>query len=106
MRYSGDWMVLLDDRILEHLHGTETSTPKEISEKDYIVRSRQQVSNRLNKLSEHGLVKDLGNGVYRITERGEGYLRGEINTSEDAPDEVNNHASNGGPTVGDNQEQA
>lgn len=98
-------MVLLDDRILEHLANVETSTAKELSEEEYIVRTRPQVSNRLNKLAEHGLVKDLGNGVYRITDRGEGYLRGEINTSEDAPDEVNNHADNNGPSAGDSQEQ-
>jgi hypothetical protein len=27
-----------------------------------------------------------GNGIYVITERGEHYLDGELNTSEDAPD--------------------
>ncbi|WP_420182396.1 MarR family transcriptional regulator [Haloarcula sp. KBTZ06] len=105
MRYSGEWMVLLDDRILEHLEGTETTTAKELSEQDFIVRSRQQVSNRLNKLAEHGLVKDLGNGVYRITERGEKYLVGEIDTSENAPDKVESH-SDDGPSVGENHEQA
>ncbi|WP_254279212.1 MarR family transcriptional regulator [Haloarcula marina] len=97
-------MVLLDDRILEHLANVETSTPKELSEQDFIVRSRQQVSNRLNKLDEHGLVKGLGNGVYRITERGERYLAGEIDTSEDAPDEIESHA-NDGPSAGGNHEQ-
>ncbi|MBV0901835.1 MarR family transcriptional regulator [Halomicroarcula salina] len=105
MRYSGEWMVLLDDRILEHLEGVETTTAKELSEQDFIVRSRQQVSNRLNKLAEHGLVKDLGNGVYRITERGERYLAGEIDTSENAPDEVES-AVDDGPSASGNHEQA
>nr|WP_238993884.1 phage repressor protein [Halobellus captivus] len=36
----------------------------------------------------HGLLDDLGNGVYIITDRGEQYLDGEIDTSEDAPDAV------------------
>ena len=97
-------MVLLDDRILEHLRGVETSTPKELSDQDFIVRSRQQVSNRLNKLEEHGLVKGLGNGVYRITERGERYLDGEIDTTEGAPDEVGRSVDNN-PSAGENHEQ-
>lgn len=105
MRYSGDWMVLLDDRILEHLENTETSTAKEIAEQDFIDYSRQHVSNRLNKLADHGLIRNLGNGVYMITDRGEGYLRGEINTAEDAPDEIPDHSDNG-LGAGDNQEQA
>jgi len=104
MRYSGKWMVLLDDRILEHLRKVETSTPKELSEQDFIVRSRQQVSNRLNKLEEHGLVKGLGNGVYRITERGERYLDGEIDTTENAPDEVDSTADSE-PNAGENHER-
>jgi len=98
-------MVLLDDRILEHLTHVETSTPTKLSEEDNIVHSRQQVSNRLNKLADHGLVKDLGNGVYRITDRGIGYLEGEINTSEDMPDEVPSANGENAAGTNDNHEQ-
>jgi len=98
-------MVLLDDRILEHLDSVESSNASELAELDFINHSRQHVSSRLNKLQEHGLVKHLGNGVYRITERGEGYLRGEINTEEDAPDEVPSVDDESGPTAGENHEQ-
>ena len=35
----------------------------------------------------------LGNGVYVITERGEGYLDGEISTYEDEPDEIRDSAN-------------
>jgi repressor of nif and glnA expression len=40
----------------------------------------------MKKLEEHGLLKHLGNGVYIITERGEKYLDGKLDTSEDAQD--------------------
>jgi hypothetical protein len=42
-----------------------------------------------------------------ITDRGERYLDGKIDTSEDAPDEVESPFENGdGPTAGDSHEQA
>lgn len=96
-------MVLLDDRILEHLREAETSTATEMAEEGYINYSRQHVSNRLKKLSEYGLVKPLGNGVYMITERGEGYLDGKIDTTEGVPDEVES-SSDSGPTADGSQE--
>jgi predicted transcriptional regulator len=42
--------------------------------------SRQQVHRRCKKLAEEGLVKDLGNGVYIITDDGEAYLDGRLDT--------------------------
>lgn len=104
-RYSGDWMVLADDRILEYLYEEDAASPSEMIKSGFVRYSNGYVSQRCQKLVEHGLLKKYGQGVYAITERGEKYLRGELDTSEDAPDEVNNHADNG-PTAGDNQEQA
>ena len=43
---------------------------------------------QLRTFSECGVVKPLGNGMYVITELGEGYLDGEISTDEDEPDEI------------------
>lgn len=54
----------------------------------YVRYSRQYVSRRCKDLVDHGLLQHLGNGVYVMTERGKKYLNGEIDTSEDAPDEV------------------
>ncbi|QIO23709.1 MarR family transcriptional regulator [Haloarcula sp. JP-L23] len=88
MRYSGDWMVLADDRILEYIRKEDSGRPKEMADSGYVRYSRQYISTRCKKLTEYGLLNDLGNGVYVITERGERYLEGEIDTSEDAPDEV------------------
>ena len=84
MRKSGRWMVLLDDRILEFLVEAGFSTPSEIAEDEHIHYSAQHVGDRCRKMAEHGLVENVGNGVYRITERGERYLAEELNTAEDA----------------------
>jgi len=40
------------------------------------------VSKRLRKLSEHGLLEPLGNGVYVTTPDGEKYLDGELAVEE------------------------
>jgi predicted transcriptional regulator len=81
-------MTIWDDRILEIARDEDSVSPKKLAETDYFAVSRQQISRRLRKLTEHGLMQHLGNGVYIITERGEGYLNGEISTYEDEPDEL------------------
>jgi hypothetical protein len=87
MRYSGDWMVLADDRILEYIRHEGSGAPKQMADSGYVRFSRQYISRRCKKLVERGLLKHLGNGVYVITDRGERYLDGDIDTSEDRPDE-------------------
>jgi predicted transcriptional regulator len=81
MRYSADWMVLADDRILEYLSQTETSTPKKMADSGDVRFSRQYIGERCRKLAEYGLVQHLGNGVYRITEEGRQYLEGDLDAS-------------------------
>lgn len=90
MRKSGSWMTIWDDRILEYIRSEESGSPTEIANSGYVRVSRQHVSRRMKTLEEHGLLKHLGNGVYVITERGEKYLDGELDTAEDAPDDCNN----------------
>ena len=89
MRKSGSWMTIWDDRILEFIRSEDSGTPKELKESGYLRISKSQVSRRMKKLAEHGLLKHLGNGVYVMTDRGEAYLDGEIDTPEDAPDKIN-----------------
>lgn len=79
-------MVLLDDRILEALDDQGFMTPSDLASLEEIQYSAQHIGDRCRKLGEHGLVENVGNGVYKITERGEQYLSGEINTAEDLPD--------------------
>lgn len=80
MRYSGDWMSLVDDRILEYIHEHDSGSPKKMKDEGRIRYSRQHIARRCRKLAEKGLLTHLGNGVYIITEEGEAYLRGELDT--------------------------
>jgi len=107
MRYSGDWMVLADDRILEFIRREGAGKPKMMEDSGYVKYSRSYISKRCRKLVENGLLRDLGDGVYVITERGEKYLDGEINTSKDEPDEVNSYfeGENENGVQGGNHEQ-
>lgn len=82
MRYSARWMTIADERILEHLSEVETDTPKEMAESGRVRFSRQYIGERCRKLTDYGLLQHLGNGVYRITERGESYLVGELDANE------------------------
>lgn len=77
MRKSASWMSVWDDRILEYLREYETGTATKMKESGYFEVSRSQISKRLAQLSEHGLVRPLGNGVYAITDEGEAYLEEE-----------------------------
>ena len=83
-------MTLWDDRILEICRNDEDNICKvsELAKNDHIRVSRSTISRRCKKLSEHDLLRPIGDGVYVLTERGEGYLDGEINTYENQPDEV------------------
>ncbi|MDB2226204.1 MarR family transcriptional regulator [Halorubrum ezzemoulense] len=80
MRHSGKWMTSLDDRILEFLHENKPTTPTKMTTKASFPYSRQHVDRRCKKLDEEGLLECLGNGVYMITEDGEAYLKGHLNT--------------------------
>ncbi|MWV39500.1 winged helix DNA-binding protein [Natrialba sp. INN-245] len=98
MRKSGSWMTIWDDRILEYIREEESGSPKELEESGYLRVSKSHISRRLRKLAEHDLLRHLGNGVYVITDRGEAYLDGEIDTSEDASEsslDVPNGDNNG-----------
>lgn len=79
MRHSGDWMTLVDDRVLEYIHENESGSPTKMA-KEQINYSRQYVHERCKKLVEEGLLNHLGNGVYTITDDGEAYLDGDLDT--------------------------
>jgi len=87
MRYSGRWMTLADDRILEYIREHGSGAPKEMKDSGYVRFSRQYISQRCKVMVDYGLLQHLGNGVYVITERGEQYLDGELDTGELEPDE-------------------
>jgi len=109
MRYAGEWMSAADDRILEYLSEHESGSPTKMKKEGPIRYSRVQVHRRCKKLAEKELVKDLGNGVYMITDDGKAYLDGRLDTENwtyidddsgavEAQDPANDEASNGGAT--------
>jgi DNA-binding PadR family transcriptional regulator len=83
MRLSGRWMKGADDRILEFLDEEGPSSPKKMHDDGRVRFSRGYINARCQELAEHGLVQTLGNGIYQITEDGEAYLAGELDTGED-----------------------
>jgi len=91
-------MTIWDDRILEIARSRDSVSPKELADTEIFPVSRQQISRRLRKLNDHGLIQHLGNGVYIITERGKGYLDGEISTYVDEPDEIRDQEDDEGDT--------
>ena len=81
MRPRVDWMNQTDDRILELLDesGLELSPVVLSRNLDY---SRSWVSQRLTKLSEVGLVGVDDGSYYYITDRGQDYLKGDLDADD------------------------
>jgi predicted transcriptional regulator len=75
-------MALVDDRVLEYLRENGSGSPTEMKEEGPIRYSSQYIGRRCKKLKENGLVQHLGNGVYIITDDGEAYLAGRLDTQE------------------------
>lgn len=75
-------MTIADERILEYLSTTDTSTPKKMADSGDVRFSRQYIGERCRKLADYEMVQHLGNGVYRITDLGREYLSGELDAQE------------------------
>jgi len=75
-RHGADWMVISDDRILEFMLVEGTGASTELARQDDIFVGRSNISKRLVKLSDNGLLEKLGNGVYALTAEGIGYTYG------------------------------
>lgn len=72
------WMSEYDDRILEVLR--EEGPVRPCSLESYISANREEIFNRCQELSTHGLAQDMGDQrKHKITEAGERYLDGKIN---------------------------
>ena len=80
LRHSGDWMTLLDDRILEYLHENEAASPTEMKKGGPINFSRAYIGRRCRKLMENGLLREISDATYVITDDGEAYLNGRLDT--------------------------
>ena len=83
MRRSGKWQSAPDDRILEIAAEDDDGIVKvgNLAKHEYIHVGRSQVSRRCQKLAEHSLLRNVGDGVYIITDEGRAYLEGEYDAS-------------------------
>ena len=82
LRVPAEWMVSADDRILEYLDENGARRPSLITGDDRVQFGRQHASNRLIKLADAGLVVNLGDGLYQITDDGRRYLAGELDARD------------------------
>ena len=73
-------MTLVDDRILEYLRENETGSPTEMKNEGPINYSSPYIGRRAKRLAKEGLARHLGNAVYTITDDGEAYLDGRLDT--------------------------
>lgn len=78
MRTSAEWMTIADERILEFLSEEGPRQPKQIAHDERITFSDQYIGQRCRTLAPYGLVQNLGNGLYAVTEVGQQYLNGEL----------------------------
>lgn len=75
IRARAEWMVPMDDDILELFHSHDlVLTPSIIAYNTG--HSRESVNRRLGELATHDLIKRVERGKYRITPLGENYLVG------------------------------
>ncbi len=73
-----DWLTHTDERIMKHLDG-ESATPHEIA--TALEKSEEYVADRCRQLAIRDLLA-VEEGRYRLAERGESYLAGEIGAEE------------------------
>jgi len=86
VRQRADWMVPVDERILEAIEEEGNLSPLAL-EKPFDVTSKSHASDRLSLLARYGLVERVARGLYRITDEGEAFLAGDLDASTLEADE-------------------
>jgi len=81
MRPRVEWMNQTDDRILALLEESELILSPAVMAKN-LEYSRSWVSERVGKLVEAGLVEQIDDGYYKISDLGTAYLAGELDADE------------------------
>jgi predicted transcriptional regulator len=81
MRPRVDWMTQADERILEFLHEKDiVASPGVIATNlDY---NNKYISERCSKLVDAGLIQRVDASNYRLTEKGEQFLEGELESED------------------------
>jgi len=72
MRERADWMVYVDDPILEVMRDLRASSPAEVS--DQVDYSREHINRRMQTLYEYQLLDRPSRGLYRFTDKAAAYL--------------------------------
>lgn len=80
MRKRADWMTRSDDEILEFLESEGAGTPKLIA--DEIGGNNNYLTTRCRQLESYGLVNRPSRGFYTISEKGEAYLKGDLDAAK------------------------
>ncbi len=87
IRRSADWMTPMDDELLGAFHGADlVLTPSVVAYNTGY--SRKEVNRHLIELADHELLEKVERGKYRLTRRGERYLRGQLRTVRSTGDEA------------------
>lgn len=75
-------MNLIDDRILEYLNENEAASPVEMKKGGPIKYDRAYIGRRCKKLRDEGLIREISDATYMITDDGIAYLEGRLDTGE------------------------
>lgn len=84
MRQSADWMVPIDDRILEAIRDYGNLTPRAVSREGDTPRvdiGRKYAGERCRELARYGLLERIDRGLFGITDEGRAYLGEELDAS-------------------------
>ena len=81
MRPRVDWMTQADERVMEFLYEKDiVASPRVIAANiDY---TNEYISRRCRKLAEENLLQRVDASNYRLTERGEHFLDGDLDAEE------------------------
>jgi len=83
MRKRAEWMKSADEKILDALQGGLMLGPTTIAKN--VDLSRSYVSRRLSILIAYGLIKQVEEGYYQITDQGKKWLEGDLDASDLEP---------------------
>jgi hypothetical protein len=83
IRKNADWMVILDERILESLRDDGPSSPAILAASKGVRDSEEKIRRRCDRLEEANLIEDSNDELLTITRKGRQYLDGEIDLGKD-----------------------
>ncbi|PGF15778.1 phage repressor protein [Natrinema sp. CBA1119] len=86
MRKHAEWMAYADERVLEFLSEYGNHQPSQIADRlgkigNDLDFHPNYIGRRCRKLTDYGLIQNLGNGLYSITDDGTKYLNGDLDAS-------------------------